>query len=393
MKTIIFFSTNSIYSEKPVGGAEHSLGLLAKKISQHYKNFRVIFITLKSKRIQLPVLKKIEGVDVFFCPQFQLPLQRIKIIKKINIYLNRFLLLVSCIPFFKKAHLIHTYNEYPDTYYLLKLKKKFGYSYRIVIRMAGLFWHEAAKKQQHLKPKVEFVYNNVDSVNFISKGLFDMFESIRTGNRYDIKIKNSFILDIGVEKTKLKWKPDINDGIYRIMMVGRFDGRSKRHDLMIKAFESWANPSSKLFLIGVGDKLAHWKTYVKRNHFLRNRVHFLGYTGRSEIARLESRVNLFCMPTNYEGLCKSILEAMSGGVPVLASNVKAPNTFIKHNETGFLCENTIIAWKNSIQLIYNKPYEELNVIAENARKFITENYDADLNVEKYIQKFNHLTEQ
>jgi glycosyltransferase involved in cell wall biosynthesis len=64
------------------------------------------------------------------------------------------------------------------------------------------------------------------------------------------------------------------------------------------------------------------------------RVRFLGY--RSDVAALLAACDLFVLPSLYEGLPLSVLEAMAAGKAVVASAIGGTDEAVVHGETGIL---------------------------------------------------------
>jgi glycosyltransferase involved in cell wall biosynthesis len=65
-----------------------------------------------------------------------------------------------------------------------------------------------------------------------------------------------------------------------------------------------------------------------------DRVVFLGY--RQDIPDLLASCDLFVLPSLFEGLPLSILEAMAAGKPVIASAIGGTDEAVLHGETGLL---------------------------------------------------------
>ncbi|MCB9489040.1 MAG: glycosyltransferase family 4 protein [Deltaproteobacteria bacterium] len=68
-----------------------------------------------------------------------------------------------------------------------------------------------------------------------------------------------------------------------------------------------------------------------------DRIKFLGW--RQDIPRLLSALDLFVMTSHMEGLCTSILDAMSARVPVVATKAGGIPEIVRDGETGWLAEN------------------------------------------------------
>jgi glycosyltransferase involved in cell wall biosynthesis len=67
---------------------------------------------------------------------------------------------------------------------------------------------------------------------------------------------------------------------------------------------------------------------------LKDRVRFLGH--REDIPQLLAACDLFVLPSLYEGLPLSVLEAMASGKPVVATKVGGTDEAVVHGSTGIL---------------------------------------------------------
>lgn len=65
-------------------------------------------------------------------------------------------------------------------------------------------------------------------------------------------------------------------------------------------------------------------------------VRFLGV--RMDIPRIMNSIDIYCLPSKYEGLPFSALEAMASGKPVVGADVIGINELIKHGDNGLLAE-------------------------------------------------------
>lgn len=54
---------------------------------------------------------------------------------------------------------------------------------------------------------------------------------------------------------------------------------------------------------------------------IRDRVHFVGLLDRQEVYRMMAAVDLFCMPSRWEGFCVAVAEAMAVGTPCILSEI------------------------------------------------------------------------
>lgn len=108
--------------------------------------------------------------------------------------------------------------------------------------------------------------------------------------------------------------------------------------------------------------------------------HFLGNIPNA--GAFCSKADLLMLPSNYEGLPMVILEAMSLGKPVIASNVGGISEIVQNNVNGFTVENNTHVFADKIEyLLENK--DIYSRFSQNAFVF----YDNNLTVEKMVQGY------
>jgi glycosyltransferase involved in cell wall biosynthesis len=143
----------------------------------------------------------------------------------------------------------------------------------------------------------------------------------------------------GTEKSIIeKIKEEGNSFI--LCSVGRL-AKIKNYDTLIKAFAEVlsAIPSCKLIILGDGPERNHLEECIAELN-LEQDVFLPGFN--SEISSNIKHADIFILPSFFEGISISLLEAMSAGLPVIASNVGGNVELIEHNINGFLFspENT-----------------------------------------------------
>ena len=70
-------------------------------------------------------------------------------------------------------------------------------------------------------------------------------------------------------------------------------------------------------------------------------VEFLGH--RSDIAQLLAGTDIYCLVSHWEGLPRSIIEAMRAAVPVVATNVGGVRELVQHDHSGVLIERADVS--------------------------------------------------
>ncbi len=126
------------------------------------------------------------------------------------------------------------------------------------------------------------------------------------------------------------------EGAFDIVYFGRMT-RGKGVNLLIESFCRIVKdfPYATLSLIGSGEKLHQFQKLVKELN-LSGHVRFTNWLQNEELFSRLIEADLFCLPSLAEGLPCSILEAMSIGLPIVASDVGGVSEIIEHDISGIL---------------------------------------------------------
>ncbi len=108
-----------------------------------------------------------------------------------------------------------------------------------------------------------------------------------------------------------------------IMFVARFDP-AKDHPTLLRAMRKV--PNAELLLVGDGDLRLQMQR-LSMELGIADRVHFLGR--RPDIPQLLKMADLYVHASNYEGFGIAAVEAMSAGLPVVASDVPGLGEIVK----------------------------------------------------------------
>lgn len=122
-----------------------------------------------------------------------------------------------------------------------------------------------------------------------------------------------------------------------IAYVARFEIKQKRQDLMIKAFKKVADKYDdlKLTFYGDGPDMLIIKNMVEEYN-LTDKVDFLGKV--DEIPNTIRDSKMFVLTSDYEGIPNALIEAMSVGLPVIATDCSpgGAKLLINNKQNGIL---------------------------------------------------------
>lgn len=147
---------------------------------------------------------------------------------------------------------------------------------------------------------------------------------------------NAVVIHNGSKYIRRKKKVVINKvDPLRLIMVARFSEQKNQLGLL-KALCSLRSQNIKLSFIGDGPTLNKAKQFVNHHH-LNDKVDFLGF--KNNIGMYLDQNDVFILSTFYEGLPISIIEAMSHGLPIIASDVGGNRELVFNNKNGFLVKD------------------------------------------------------
>jgi phosphatidylinositol alpha-1,6-mannosyltransferase len=128
--------------------------------------------------------------------------------------------------------------------------------------------------------------------------------------------------------------PAVNEGVDSILVVSRLDPR-KGIDKAVRAFAKLEREDVELLIGGTG-RLEESLKELAAELGVRDRVRFLGFVPDEDLPSLYSSVDLFVLPSEYEGFGIVFMEAMACGTPVVGTDVGGIPTAVDDGETGYL---------------------------------------------------------
>ncbi len=160
-----------------------------------------------------------------------------------------------------------------------------------------------------------------------------------------------------------------------------FIGRLTKQKNLLALLEALKALPYSLSIIGSGQQEEQLKDLANKNGV---KVNFLGNISNHELPKILNQHEIFILPSLWEGMPKTLLEAMACAMPVIGTRINGTKEVIEHGRNGILCN----ADSNSIrEAIINLMEDEAmkKRLGENARKTIVENYSLDYLADKELK--------
>ena len=147
-------------------------------------------------------------------------------------------------------------------------------------------------------------------------------------------------------------------------------------------------PEVEFWFCGDGD-LARVNNVIK-NKGLEQNVKLLGYIVGSEKEEVYLRSVIYVLPSYYEGMPRSLLEAMSYGLPVVTTHVNGIPDLVQDGVTGLLIEpGDINALAQKIIMLLREEHIRTE-LGNNARSHVSENFNVDAKLLELESQFKGL---
>ena len=211
---------------------------------------------------------------------------------------------------------------------------------------------------------------------------------------HENKIKNIYSgidLSLFTNKRNDDFRKELNLENDHLLLgsVGRLSDQ-KDPITMIEAFGIISKPFPNAHLALVGDGELKGKILEKIDKLkLNGKVHLIG--NKNNPWSVYHSMDLFIMSSIYEGLGRSITEALSCGVPVVCTDVEGVPEIVRDNITGILVPpkdanklaDGIIRTLNDM--------DTAKKMAEEGRRFVKDNFDVNKMVNDIDSLYNTLT--
>lgn len=195
--------------------------------------------------------------------------------------------------------------------------------------------------------------------------------------------ENIFVCPYGVDKKKFTAKKqyDSTSNKIKFLYVGRLSA-AKGIFYLLEAFKQMNNPNIEL--VCVGSKIGDVELFEPYKNFYT----YLGTKLSSEMSDIYHDADVYIMPSLWEGMSLTLGEAMSSGLPVIATYNTGADTLINEGENGFLIEPmNVSAIKEKVQWFLTNQHK-ISTMGQKARTTIQQR-----TWDNYYKNVSHIIEK
>ena len=318
------------------GGAEHLVVDLCEKIDK--KKFKVTLIVLgEYEKCEPSLIERLQAssVNIIFLNK-PIGKEKIKILIKLYKTFKRI-----------KPDIIHTHLEINSIYcailsFIIKLPvfvqtihntklyypiltRLFNKRFKKLIAISDEVYDLILNQIKSDKQRIITIYNGVDTNKFSPFG----------------PLSNEILSHYIEEK------------ILKLVVIGRLT-KQKGHSLLINALKMLEDKINfVLFIIGEGELKEDLIKLAKELN-LEKRIKFLG--NQNDIPAILRTCDMYLLPSLWEGLSISLLEAISTGIPIVATDVGSNKKVLENSKTTYkiIEPNNIKEISNGIFQLYKE---------------------------------------
>jgi glycosyltransferase involved in cell wall biosynthesis len=161
----------------------------------------------------------------------------------------------------------------------------------------------------------------------------------------------------------------------------------KGHHYLLEAMQRVLQNTEAVLLVAGSGVLQPALVAQAQKLGIADRVRWLGH--REDVPELLHALDLFVLPSLWEGLPYALLEAMAAGVPVVATAIAGNVDLIDGHTTGWLASAADAhGLSEAILQPLTEPAETVRRAAV-AQKLVTEKYSLDSMIEHHVRLYRH----
>jgi glycosyltransferase involved in cell wall biosynthesis len=218
---------------------------------------------------------------------------------------------------------------------------------------------------------------------------------------YSFHLRNAVVIENGIDLARFNpGNPEIKDvrrelnipgSVYVVGFMARMCFQ-KDPITFLKAIEIAHNEEPKIrgLLVGDGELNQAVSAYIN-HHDLRKVVYRQPF--RSDVPDVLKAMDVFCLPSLWEGHPIAVLEAMAMGKPIIATPTDGSYEIIKNGKSGLLVDYKNPKMLAEAILRYYRNPEETGAIAQMAELMVTYLYDSKEVADEVMKIYTQVVEK
>jgi L-malate glycosyltransferase len=233
----------------------------------------------------------------------------------------------------EKYDISHSFFSVPCGFLSLLFKWQFRIPYVVSLRGADVpgYSERFSCLYSLLKPIIILIWNKSGAVVSNSEGLKELALKSKPDQKIEIVFNG---IDTDFYKPDFEKKPGnefiITPGASRITA-------RKGLIYLVKAVEKLRDdyPQIRLKILAEGNEKENLTNYVQMKK-LEKEVSFPGFIPKDRTPSYYQEASIFVLPSLNEGMSNAMLEAVSSGLPILATNTGGSKELVGERENGFI---------------------------------------------------------
>jgi glycosyltransferase involved in cell wall biosynthesis len=356
----------------PIGGGA---GNASAHIADQLEKLGHIVTVVTSRFEKLPHREQSKNITIYRIPSIRRQQDRSNPLEQIVFILSASVWTLSLIPHLRPNATLAFFGV-PSGAIAWLIKIIYRIPYVISLRggdVPGFRPYDFHIYHKLIAPLLRLIWKNAAAVIANSNGLRHLAHTF--DSRFEIPVIPNGV-DLELFKTgERAWSPP------RLLSVGRIV-HQKGLDLAMHALGNLKDLNWEWRIAGDGPQMQALQSLAQELG-IDDRVFFLGWQSRQQILESYQQANVFLFPSRHEGMPNAILEAMSSGLPVIATCIAGNEELVVEGQTGYLVPaEDIENLQNALKRILNDSALRREM-GEASRRRVEENYSWESTAQQY----------
>lgn len=234
--------------------------------------------------------------------------------------------------YFKEEKIDVLIARIPSEYSLIAIKAAKELGVKIAVEMVGdpfdATWNHGSIKGKVYAPiaylKYRKIMNEIDNAIFVTENYLQNrykknYKEINSTNISNVNLERDNYFDIS---TRLIDKPLAEKSCIKVATIGSYTSKYKGYDTAIEYIKLLRDQgyNLELHILGTGNR-KYIDSIIKKNNLESFIILAPSLKGGSEVFAWLDKFDYYIQPSLTEGLPRGLIEAMSRGLPAIATNV------------------------------------------------------------------------